>query len=166
MPFTCWLLFFFPNVVGSDQIFHLVRPNMRKSQGAFLWYSHLCLVNHMQWFCVCVCVNVCRGVWCLRGWFCLQPLMAHNPFVCRLHCVDVLAGLLIACIAHPRSDEWMSVRGYCELWIGASILTSTRTRLGHDITCVFIRCDDSQAADANCHIVHFSWCDAQWKNTK
>lgn len=38
-----------------------------------------------------------------------------QPFVCRLHCVDVLAGLFIAWIAHSRSDEWMSVRGYCEL---------------------------------------------------
>ncbi len=49
----------------------------------------------------------------------------------------------IAWIAHSRSDEWMSVRGYCELWMGASILTSTMTRLGHNR----IRCDDNQAGD-------------------
>lgn len=111
-------------------------------------------------FFVCACVNVGRGVWCLLcgGDFCLQPLMERNPFVCRPHCVDVLGRLLIACIAHPRSDEWMSVRGYCELWMGASILTSTRTRLGHNCMYVYqMRRQPGWRSDVNRRSVHFSW---------
>lgn len=157
------------SLIGSDQIFHSVSSDIMQSQGddsdskaGFLWFSHLCLVNHMQWFFVCVreCLQGCAGS--LLWWFCLQSLMAYNPFVCRLHCVDVLAGLLIAWIAHPRTDEWMSVRGYCELWKVASILTSSRTRLGHNCLCL----SDTMTArrsDVNRHIVYFFWwCDAQW----
>lgn len=154
------------SLVGSD---HRVRSDIMQSPGidskaAFLWQwqflSHLCLVNHMQWFCVCMreCLQGCVcGLCC--GDFCLLPLHTNVLCAIRLHCVDVLAGLLIAWIVHPRTDEWMTVRGYCELWKSASLLTSSRTRLGHNCMCL----SDAMTAlrsDVNCHVVYMSswWC--------
>jgi len=85
------------------------------SKAAFLWFSHLCLVN-MQWCVhawmfagVCVCgLCCCDSVWCL--WW--HTIHLYADFIVWV----LLAGLLIAWIVHPRTDEWMTVRGYCELW--------------------------------------------------